>query len=108
MRGEARFHDTMFYLFTIGILLVSALFYLCQSFRIMNLKWEISGLKSQYQSLARSGDGLRVKLAGLNDLPELEKRAARQGFIRPKPGEMLILREEDLNDGAKRVVSNER
>lgn len=108
MRCEARFSDTMFYLFTIGILLVSALFYLCQSFRIMNLKWEISGLKSQYQSLARSGDGSKVRLAGLNDLPELEKRAIRLGFVHPKPGEMLILHKEDLNDGATRIAGHKR
>lgn len=51
---------------------------------------------------------MKVKLAGLNDLPELEKRAARLGFVHPKPGEMLILRKEDLNDGAKRVAGHKR
>lgn len=108
MRVKAGFNDTMFYLLTIGILLVSALFYLCQSFRIMNLKWEISGLKTQYQSLSRRGDGLKAKLAGLGDLSKLEKRAARHGFVDPKPSEMLILREKDLNNGAKRVVGHKR
>jgi len=106
--SSARLGDTMFYLLTIGILVASALFYLWQGFRIMNLKWEISALKSEYESLARRGDGLRHELLQLSDLPVLEKSAERLGFVRPEPQEMVILSRNHLSSEAKRIAGRKR
>jgi len=102
--SSARLGDTVFYLLTIGILVASALFYLWQGFRIMSLKWEISALKSEYESLARRGDGLRQELLQLSDLQTLEKSAEKQGFVRPTPKEMVILSKNNLSSEAKKIA----
>ena len=98
----------MFYLLTIGILVASALFYLWQGFRIMNLKWEISALKAEYESLERRGDGLRQELLQLSDLPALEKSAEKLGFVRPGPQEMVILSRNHLSIEAKGIADHKR
>ena len=108
MMRSARLGDTMFYLLTVAILVASALFYLWQGFRIMNLKWEISALKSEYESLARRGDGLRQELLQLSDLPTLEKSAERLGLVRPEPQEMIILSRNHSNREAKRIAGHKR
>ncbi len=105
---SARLGDTMFYLLTIGILVASALFYLWQGFRIMNLKWEISALESEYGSLARRGDGFREELLQLSSLPALEKSAERLGFVRPEPQEMVILSRHYSNREVKTIAAHER
>ena len=106
--SSTRLRDARFYVVTIGILVASALFYLWQGFCIMNLKWEISALKSDYESLARRGDGLRQELLELSDLPSLERRAEGLGLVEPNPLEMVILSKNHSNCEAKKIASRER
>jgi len=108
MMKSARLGDTMFYLFTIGILVASALFYLWQGFRVMNLKWGISALKSEHESLVRRGDLLREELLQLSDLSRLEKSAERLGLVRPEAQEMLVLSRNHSDQEARGVAGDAR
>ncbi|MBN2208354.1 MAG: hypothetical protein JW759_03560 [Candidatus Coatesbacteria bacterium] len=108
MTKSARLGDTVFYLLTVGILVASALFYLWQGFRIMNLKWEISALESEHESLVRRGDLLREELLKLSDLSRLEKSAERLGLVRPEAQEMLVLSRNLSHRGTKRFAGDAR
>ena len=106
--SSSRLRDARFYVVTIGILVASALFYLWQGFCIMNLKWEISALKSDYESLARREDGLRQELVELSDLTTLKRRAEGLGLAEPNPQEVVILSRNHPKCEAEKIASRER
>ncbi|MBN1592590.1 MAG: hypothetical protein JW941_05010 [Candidatus Coatesbacteria bacterium] len=76
--------------------MASALFYLWQGFCIMNLKWQLSALKDDYEGLSRRGDYLRQELLELSDLPTLEQYAETNGLVKPTPKEMIVLSKDKL------------
>jgi hypothetical protein len=106
--SSTKLRDARFYVVTIGVLVASALFYLWQGFCIMNLKWEISALKSDHKSLARRGAELRQEWLELSSLSALEKCADELGLVRPNPHEMVSLSRNHSNCEAKRIASRER
>ena len=108
MMNSTRLRDARFYAVTVGILVVSALFYLWQGFCIMNLKWEISALKSDHESLARRGAELQQERLELSDLSRLYEFADELGLIEPNPQEMVILSGNHSNREAERTANHEQ
>ena len=106
--SSTTFRNARFYAVTVGILVASALFYLWQGFCIMNLKWEISALKSDHKSQARRGAELRQEWLELSNLSTLQKCSDELGLVEPNPQEMIVLSANHSNREAERIASHEQ
>ena len=91
MSGEKNLSDAAFYFCTVAVLVGMALFHLWQVYQVMDIKWEISALKSEHQRLGREADKLQEEFWGLCELARVEREAKMRGFVKPKPGELLVL-----------------
>ena len=91
----------IFFLYALTFI-IAALFYMWPHHQMIKRGYEYQELRAKHETLFQENRILKLEMASVRSLGRIEKTAVEKGFILPKKGQIVFLKDKSKHGKIKR------